>query len=233
MKAMAHLAIWLALAAVWWLFAGWYEGSRTPLTAAEIERLISRIEQRAGANSHSPFNQIEDLRRFAESDDGQEFYMVNLIKFREEPPLYPEGFPGKAATVAEADDFYTSNVVLNHLLPNAGHPVAGGNMPLTIIAPAGQDMQWDQVALVRYRSRRDMLEMGANPEFAALSPHKWASVETTYVAASEPFFVLASPRILVPLFLIVAGLLASAGVALRRAAHSQARGLAPARAAAQ
>ena len=36
---------------------------------------------------------------------------------------------------------------------------------------------WDRIVIVRYRSRRDMAEIFASPEFAEASAHKWAALK--------------------------------------------------------
>jgi len=62
------------------------------------------------------------------------------------------------------------------------------------------------VAIVRYRSRRDMLAMVASPAFLHAVPHKWASLEKT-VAVPCRRLLLIDPGVLVPLVLLAFWLL--------------------------
>jgi hypothetical protein len=62
------------------------------LSAAEVDALLLEIQRRAGkqgqAEAESPV--LQRFRELAKSDDGRDYYMVNLLKFRKKA-LYPEG----------------------------------------------------------------------------------------------------------------------------------------------
>ena len=73
--------------------------------------------------------------------------------------------------------------------------------------------RWTMVGLVRYRSRRDVIEIATNPAFADAHPFKTAAMAKTIAIPVEPFLQLGSPRWL------VAGALRDA----RRAAPARAR----------
>ncbi|MCP4422561.1 MAG: hypothetical protein GY805_38615, partial [Chloroflexi bacterium] len=60
------------------------------------------------------------------------------------------------------------------------------------------------VGIVRYRSRRDMLEMAASPPFQAAEPHKWASMEKTVVVPTRKILLL-DPTVIVPALLLLVG----------------------------
>src|ERR1043166_4447169 len=77
-----------ALAALYVGFLVWYGGRGQPLTPPESGAILAQIAGRAGPDAKP--KQREGLRRLATSDDGNEFFMVNLIKFRQKA-LYPEG----------------------------------------------------------------------------------------------------------------------------------------------
>jgi hypothetical protein len=50
------------------------------------------------------------------------------------------------------------------------------------------------VGLVRYRSRRDVMEISTNPAFADAHPFKTAAMAKTIAIPVEPFIQLGSPR---------------------------------------
>ena len=70
---------------------------------------------------------------------------------------------------------------------------------------AAQD--WDHVAMVRYRSRRDMLEMALEMAGKGSDVHKWAALERTQVFPVKPLSNLVWVRLAVALGLVAAALI--------------------------
>jgi hypothetical protein len=68
----------------------------------------------------------------------------------------------------------------------------------------------DDVVIVRYRSRRDLLALIASPVFRHAVPHKWASLERT-VAVPCRRLLLVDPAALVPLVIVALVLLLRQG----------------------
>ncbi len=81
--------------------------------------------------------------------------------------------------------------------------------PIVLAAGAGTDC-FDDVAIVRYRSRRDMLSMVVSPAFLNAVPHTWASLENT-VAVPCRRLLLIDPAALLPLVLLASWLLVRQG----------------------
>ena len=59
---------------------------------------------------------------------------------------------------------------------------------------------WSLVGLVRYRSRRDMIEIATDPAFSDAYQYKNAALQQTIAVPVEPFLMLGNPRILLALF---------------------------------
>ena len=62
-------------------------------------------------------------------------------------------------------------------------------------------VDWDEVAIVRYRSVKDMLDMIVGMADSGLAVHKFASIEQTHVFPAEPVISLFSIRLLFALVL--------------------------------
>jgi uncharacterized protein (DUF1330 family) len=152
----------LLLVALLWLYA-W---SQDPLSADEVDRYIERIE--AQTQNPGGRHDIPELRRFLDSDDGNPFYTVNLYEFREQAQ-YLDGQPHRGSGQEAFARF--SEVMLRLLASRASHPIVGSQW--ADIASSG----WDRIVIVRYRSRRDIAEIFASPEFAEASAHKWAALK--------------------------------------------------------
>jgi hypothetical protein len=66
------------------------------------------------------------------------------------------------------------------LLKYGGHPVFMSSYMGRFIHPEGND-DWDDIAIVRYRSRADMLKMAADAAKLNLGETKFSAIEKTQV----------------------------------------------------
>jgi hypothetical protein len=211
----------VALSLGYGAFLLWYGGSGELLTEAEVDAYLRILEGPIGQSAGLDAADLERIREFGKTDDGRPFLMLNLIRLRERP-AYPSGEdPG--GTVADADARYT-RALAPLLLARGGHPVALLT-PFAVFLDTGPSpAQWDTVALMRHRSRRDFLDMITSSEYARAEVHKWASVADTLVIGSEGILV-PDPRAL--LFLAFAAVAAAVAAAERwgtRRRHSARRG---------
>lgn len=195
------------LVLIYLAFIAWYDGRGGPLSAAEAESYLSRITDKVVQSGVTPDQHLlAELRQLAASDDGGEFFMLNLINYREQA-LYPPGSPF-GGTGLEADARY-NRAIVPMLIKHGGHPVFLGTPQGRFIDSVG-DTQWQRIALVRYRSRRDLLEMVLDLAGLPIGVHKWASIEKTQVFPVHSMFSLVMFRGL------VAALLALVGFVLHR-----------------
>lgn len=168
-------------------FLFWYGGKGKPLTAVEVDALLAEIKKRAGkqdSEEESPI--LQQFRDLTQNDDGREYYMVNLLKFRKKA-LYPEGSPFGDDSMA-ANDRY-NRAIIPLLLKHGGHPVFLGQAQGRFLHPEHAD-DWDQVGMVRYRSRRNMLKMAVEIAGLGFDTHKWAALEKTQVFPVKPLVSL-------------------------------------------
>ncbi|MCX6081407.1 MAG: hypothetical protein NTW32_17890 [Chloroflexi bacterium] len=187
-------------------FLFWYGGRGKPLSQAEVENLLTEMKHRAGKQAQTEESPIFDqFRELAKSDDGQEYYMANLLKFRQKA-LYPAGNSFGDDPMAANDRYNRAIVPL--LLKHGGHPVFLGQVQGRFLHPDGAD-DWDQVGIVRYRSRRDMFKMAIEIAGLGVDLHKWAALEKTQVFPVRPLISLAFVRITVAVILTMIVLIAS------------------------
>ncbi len=111
-------------------------------------------------------------------DDGEPFYMVNMIRYRDQAE-YGDGRETDL-TGQEADEIY-GNFMGETMLPRYGHEVMyTADVEGDLIGGSA----WDQVAVVKYASRAAFSEMSQDPEFQEMSIHKDAGVLDTLVLAT-------------------------------------------------
>ena len=171
-------------------FSLWYGGDGRPITPAEGAALLERFDaiyRDRGEGNHSFRSNIEDMIR---RDDGKEFYAVNLERLK----------PGDAAKAADAA--YT-RMVVPLLLKRAGHPVFVSERAGLMLGGYGASV--DRVAVVRYRSLRDMIEMSMEPAMQSGEQNKFAALEHTEVFITRPTVPFMHVRFLLAILLILIG----------------------------
>ena len=121
-------------------------------------------------------------------DDGKDFYMVNFLD-RNESPRTMEA-TGEGATSLDLQMHY-----MEYMWPQqfkrASHPVFFAyvlNPALDIVAAQGME-EWDIVAIFRYRSRRDLFEIGLNPVFDERHEYKVEALDKTIAIPVETPFI--------------------------------------------
>jgi len=183
------LALWVGVALLYAGFLLWYDGGGGPLTPQEVERYVSILEERGTDPAR-----IAELREFLANDSGSDFVMANFIQFADR------------AEAREELDRYMAHMY-PALFARACHPVLAG----PVVGPAldrwgiENGAHWSLVGLVRYRSRRDLIEIATNPAFRDAHSHKTAAIQRTIAVPMEPFLLLGSPRWLVAGALLLAG----------------------------
>lgn len=200
---MGALAIWLGAAGLYALFLAWYQNLRGRITAAEIERHLVRLE----ALGVSTPDERRVLRAFLEADDGREFLMLNLIRVSREPIRNPAS--GELEPARRVLERYTGPF-LRALFRRAGHPAFLGFPLGGFVDTWGFDPGpgWTMTGLMRYRSRRDLIELVATEMFAGAHPFKHAAMPISCAFPIGRIRLFAGPRVLLGLLLALAAALA-------------------------
>ncbi len=204
--------IWLVLIGLYVAFFGWYTSFEGPLTDAEISDYMAKFE--SSESTLSP-ERLALVRKFMEEDTGDDFVMINVIDMYEKP-LQIEGVgPGDSSD--EVLGKYME-YMFPALLSRASHPVIYGqaaNAAMDIMNAEGME-HWTRGAGMRYRSRRDMLEISSNPAFRGSHAFKVAAMRKTIAFPIDPWVQLGDPRLVLALLLAMLGCALSWREALRR-----------------
>lgn len=205
--------VWIVLAAIYVLFFSWYTSFGGPLTAEEIDSYLEILQQ-----GEFDAASLARWKHFMETDTGDDFAMVNIIDMRD-TPLQVDGVePGE--TSSDVLSKYTSPFMGRALL-SAAHPVYMGTAAANAIDLWGIEgaESWSTGALVRYRSRRDLLQQAASFREAATNIHEFkiAAMSKTIAFPVDPWYQLGDPRLVLGLILLVIGLALHLRSALARA----------------
>lgn len=195
--------LWLGAAIVYAAFCWWYTNTGGVLSVNEIERFTEAMR----ANG-SPPERIANLRRFMEEDDGKQFLMVNVLDFAVDPAPVPGIGADEPATAVMAR--YMAHMY-PQLLKRACHPTFGGSAVFQAMDMQGVDglqdaERWTDAGIVRYRSRRDLLEIALAPVFSEKHQFKVAALAKTIAYPVTPTLYLSDLRVL--LFLVLVSVVA-------------------------
>lgn len=197
---MSHLvSITVAVVVIYVAFLFWYGGRGKPLQQAEIEQFMGTLAARA----RNPASQaaMDEVRALVANDDGREFVMQNLVRYRPKA-LYPPGY--NFGDDARAADRRYGKAIVWPLLRHGNVLLFVARRSGSFIEPAGADA-WHYVAMVRYRSRRDFLRFALAIERDDIVVHKWAAIEKTHVFPVQPLLSLIFVRGAMAVLLAIAG----------------------------
>jgi hypothetical protein len=182
---MTSSMIWAIAATTYVLFWCWYVGFKSKITPREVEETMRLFDIHPVGTQ----KQREHIRHFLATDDGKDFVMVNLLHLQ--APL------GESRKKLDA----YQKIFLGSLLRKAGHPVmmaraAAGNIE-NVACDHADD--WTAAGMVRYRSRRDLMEI--LPATIGSEHHglKLAALEKTFAFPASPWFMFGGPRVVVAL----------------------------------
>ena len=189
--------LWLVPLMLYLAFAYWYTNTGGPLTREEIQSFTQKA-----ADAGFPSDRIETIHAFMSSDTGRQFFMVNSIDLNEDPPNVVGAEPGESAT--QLLDRYME-YMYPAMLRRASHPVflaSVVNTSLDLIGIEGAE-DWNLVVVMRYRSRRDLIEIATNPEFLDRHDFKVAALTKTIAYPTETKIYMSDLRLLLVLILVV------------------------------
>ncbi len=205
--------LWLGSLVLYAVFFSWYTDFGGPLTDAEIQAFISKTQdQNLGGNQSARGALLE----FLQNDTGRQFLMFNAVDLAKNPPQ-KEGAP------PDADAQTLIDLYMEHMIPallsRASHPVVVGKSvadSLDLLGIEGAET-WSDGAIMRYRSRRTLIDIIGNPEFYERHDFKLAGLEKTIAYPIEPRIYLGDLRVLLSLFMLAVTALLDAHLAHRYA----------------
>jgi len=183
---------------LWLIFAWWYTNTSGPISAEEIDNYIAALEARG-----SDPEQRENVRAFLSRDTGDDFVMINLIELNRSSSVDNPHAEAQASL-----DTYMAHM-WPALLWRACHPVTFGNSAagaLDVWGISGAE-RWTQGAMMRYRSRRDLLEISMNGDFQGPHDAKIAAMNKTIAVPLDPWTNSGDPRLLLGLIALIATLI--------------------------
>jgi hypothetical protein len=195
------LSLATSLLVLYGIFLWWYGGKGKPLDAAELAECQSALHGQTSDQSA-----IDEVMQLLARDDGREFVMQNLARYRPKA-LYPQEYAPEIdqGDSARAADQRYAKAIIWPLLRQGSLPIFIARRSGSFIEPEGADA-WHYVAMVRYRSRRDFFKFAMAIQRADIVVHKWAALEKTHVFPVTPLVSLVFVRGAVAVLLALVGL---------------------------
>jgi hypothetical protein len=195
----------LVLVAAYAALIAWHQPLRGPLSEDEVRAAFgpqyALIRQSEDA-------EVQAFLEFFLSDDGRPFFMVNMNALPEQTP--------EVKTAARHYGLY----MMSRLLPRASYPVMSTDIITNLTNSLDADpAPFEQLVVVRYRSRRDFLEIVSTPAFREELSNKTASLDGWSSAPSTAGPLFSLPAIALLLMLLVPAFYRSIS-ALKRPAES-------------
>lgn len=198
------MVFWMSAFLIYLGFLGWYYNWSGPIKPDEIDGLIDRLDNSSG----SAHTDTKVMRRFLEEDDGKEFVMQNFVRFPEGDIKHP--VTGELSSPRSVLMNYFRPFALA-LLKGGGHPVFQARTVGGLIDSwgGGSGPAWHGIGMMRYRSRRQLVQLASDKRFSEIHIFKLAAINAT---ENYPTQMLMSfnlrPSLYVPLVLaLIASLL--------------------------
>jgi hypothetical protein len=215
--------VWFALTLIA-LFAAlclWLNsGNSQPLTHAEVNAYLGRLEGHVPLPPTEAAEAVSRLRAWGYADDGGPVYMLNVMSYYDRthpvPGVATIDLPPVASNALYERD------VMSLLFRRGGYPLFAGNSaglstakqpPRALMGAGGEVDRADRILLVRYPSRRAFLSLVCDPQYLQIAPYKFAALQLTLLPL-QPETVIPDPRwlaagVLLCVFLAVGWLRAS------------------------
>ena len=184
------MIIWGVAIVAYCLFWAWYVGFGSKVSEQDLNRYMACVEQ-----TELSEESMASFRNFFANDDGKEFFMANLLHLKS-PKHESRQLLAK----------YTS-VFVGKLMKKAGHPYFFGLAQARNLENLNCEVVdgWTTVALMRYRSRRDLGEMLVDTVGTEHHGFKLAALEKTFAFPATGNLNVGSVRLMVGLVVALIG----------------------------
>ena len=162
---------------LWLVFAWLYTNTEGPLSSEEIDSYLATLESRG-----TDPERRERMRSFLSNDTGDDFVMLNLLELNRSSSI-----DNPYAEAEAALDTYMAHM-WPALIRRGCHPVNLGTSAAAALEVWGIDgaQHWSQGAMMRYRSRRDLVEIAMNDDFQGPHDAKIAALNKTIAVPLDP-----------------------------------------------
>lgn len=175
-KHLPTLLNWGCWSLLFILFSWWHGSFEPSLTEHEIDEFAQKLHR------SKPELNIEEYKELLAKDSGDPIYMVNMIKYHDEPVL-TEGQSGalKPQELVQKYNYFVGKF----LIQRGSYPIFLGDAIGGTAAAWGVEEEdkagWSEAVIVRYRNIRTMMQLATNEQFNENLDLKHAALEKTII----------------------------------------------------
>ncbi|MEO1253354.1 MAG: hypothetical protein AAFY41_00530 [Bacteroidota bacterium] len=190
---------WFFWSLLFFGFSWWHGSFEKPLSSDEITKYAEKIV------ALNPDLTTADIQENLRRDKGEPIYMVNAIKYFDEPVDVQN--LSKPISASEAVKPYNA-FVGQFLIKRGSYPIFLGDAFGETAAKWGVEYEgeWSRAVVVRYRSIRTLLDLATHPDFSQKFKYKKAALESTIAYPTEARLIASGLSILV-FFILLSGAL--------------------------
>jgi hypothetical protein len=203
-KRTSHLPTilnWSFWSLLFFIFSWWHGAFQQPLTAEEVNTYAKKLHKRL------PEQPLEVYQQQLANDNGSPIFMVNVIKYFDSPVKTKDQ---QVAMEAEKLVKTYNNYVGKFLIKRGSYPIFLGKAAGGTAAAWGvdeEDMEgWSEVAIVRYRNIRTMMELATDDQFNQNLTYKHTALEKTIIFPTESTLMPGRVEFMMFFMLLSAGL---------------------------
>lgn len=140
-------------------YSGLHNGGK--LSNEDVERYLTKIETNLNWPAEVKKPMLERLRKWGKEDDGKQFFMLNMMRYRDQVYQFPNAIKNHTGSAKEANDIYEANSTLP-LLSLGGTAHIWGEVQSPNITADKQDLSfdnWNRIGMARYPNRRAFFEL--------------------------------------------------------------------------
>lgn len=161
-------------------FIAWHGNFSSPLSAQEIDLYAYELHKR------NPEQTIEAYKKLLADDNGSPIYMVNIIKYFDDP-VKPKGQKNNVEARKLVKTY--NNYVGKFLIQRGSYPIFLGSALGGTAAAWGVNEEdsegWSEAAIIRYKNIRTMMELATDDQFNKNLEYKHASLAKTIIYPTE------------------------------------------------
>lgn len=203
------LAVIFGLLLLWAcaFWGNWFEGK---MTKQEVDDYLVQIDKNLEWPEPMKGYMMTSLKEWGYADDGKEFMMLNMMRYRDEVLQYSGTIKSFKGTPRESNFTYELGTK-EILLGQGGYPAVWGevNLPRNVAraSDAAENTQWNRLGFARYPNRRGFFKLMATPEYGVQSAYKLMGATTNLIPITPQWVIpdlrLVTGAVLLIVFLLV------------------------------
>jgi len=185
-----EIGLGIVFVVLYGIFSYWYAGAGSGrLGQDELEAYLAKLERHANLPEEAKADVLERLRVWGAADDGGAVYMLNLMRTREKPYLFPGAPMDFQGTAEEANRIYEDHA-MPLLLKRGGVPVVWGRAQGKNVVGGGPGLDdWSRLGFIRYPNRRTFFELLTDPQYMKIGHYKFMGMEMILVPTTAEMAV--------------------------------------------